>query len=95
MIPIADRHNEYAEQVRRDLSEHGLRVTVNDASERMNAKIRDAQLQKINYMLVVGDREQESGAVSVRTRAGKDLGAKPVADVVGMLAAEVEGRDLT
>ena len=94
VIPIADRHNEYAEQVKRELSEQGLRATVNDASERMNAKIRDAQLQKINYMLVVGDREQESGAVSVRTRAGEDLGAKPVADVVGLLVAEVEGRVL-
>ena len=94
VIPIADRHNKYAEQVRHELSGHGLRAMVNDASERMNAKIRDAQLQKINYMLVVGDREQESGAVSVRTRAGKNLGEKSVAEVVGMLVSQVEGRVL-
>ena len=92
VIPIADRHNEYAEQVRRALTEHGLRATVNDASERMNAKIRDAQLQKINYMLVAGDREVESGTVSVRTRAGANLGAMPLAEVSAKLTAEVTAR---
>ena len=92
VIPIADRHNEYAEQVRRALAEHGLRATVNDASERMNAKIRDAQLQKINYMLVAGDREVESGTVSVRTRAGDNLGAMPLAEVSEKLTAEVAAR---
>ena len=92
VIPIADRHNDYAEQVRRVLSECGLRATVNDASERMNAKIRDAQLQKINYMLVAGDREVESGTVSVRTRAGDNLGAMPLAEVSAKLTTEVAAR---
>ena len=78
VIPIADRHVAYAEQVRRTLAEGGLRVEVNAGNERMNAKIRGAQLQKVPYMLVVGDREEEAGAVAVRTRAGENLGAQPV-----------------
>ena len=94
VIPIADRHNEYAATVASQLTAHGIRATVNDASERMNAKIRDAQLQKINYMLVAGDREAASGTVSVRTRAGKDLGAKPTAEVIEQLKHEAASRDL-
>lgn len=94
VIPIADRHNEYAATVAAQLSEHGLRATVNDASERMNAKIRDAQLQKINYMLVAGDREAESGTVSVRTRAGGNLGAKLLQEVIEQLSAESAARSL-
>ena len=94
VIPIADRHNEYAATVATQLSDQGLRATVNDASERMNAKIRDAQLQKVNYMLVAGDRESESGAVSVRTRAGKNLGAKPLREVIDLLSGEAERREL-
>lgn len=94
VIPIADRHNEYAATVAAQLSEHGLRATVNDASERMNAKIRDAQLQKINYMLVAGDREAESGTVSVRTRAGGNLGAKLLQEVIEQLSAQSKTRQL-
>ena len=94
VIPIADRHNEYAATVAAQLSDHGLRATVNDASERMNAKIRDAQLQKINYMLVAGDREAESGTVSVRTRAGGNLGAKLLQEVIEQLSAESAARSL-
>jgi threonyl-tRNA synthetase len=78
LIPIADRHNEYAWQVRQRLREAGLRVEVDDRSERMSAKIRDAQLQKIPYMLVVGDREVAEGTVAVRLRTEEDLGARAV-----------------
>ncbi len=94
VIPIADRHNEYAATVAAQLSDHGLRATVNDASERMNAKIRDAQLQKVNYMLVAGDREAESGTVSVRTRAGGNLGAKLLQEVIEQLSAQSAARSL-
>ena len=64
--------------------------------ERMNAKIRDAQLQKVPYMLVVGDREMEAGAVAVRLRSGEDLGAMPLADFADMAAkaAADRGQDL-
>jgi threonyl-tRNA synthetase len=78
LIPIADRHNEYAWQVQQRLREDGLRVEVDDRSERMSAKIRDAQLQKIPYMLVVGDREAAEGTVALRLRTEEDLGARSV-----------------
>ena len=93
-IPIADRHNDYAAQVAQQLAAAGIRAEVNDTSGRMNAKIRDAQLQKINYMLVAGDREASSGTVSVRTRDGKDLGAKPLAEVIAAMREEVETKML-
>jgi len=80
VIPIADRHIEYARQVADQLRQAEIRVEVDDSGDRMQAKIRKAQLQKIPYMLIVGDREQEAGTVAVRLRTGKDLGAMPVAD---------------
>ncbi len=82
LIPIADRHNAYARQVAGRLREVGLRVEVDDSGERMNAKIRRAQMEKIPYMLVVGDREMKAGAVAVRLRTEEDLGAMPVEDFV-------------
>lgn len=75
IIPIADRHLDYANRVADDLRAAGLRVEVDDRGERMNAKIRDAQNQKIPYMLIVGDREMESESVSVRLRTEENLGA--------------------
>ncbi len=91
VIPIADRHNGYAESVARELRDAGFRVEVDDRSERMNQKIRQAQLQKTPYMLVVGDREADAGAAAVRTRDGDNHGAVPVSEVITMLAAELEG----
>jgi threonyl-tRNA synthetase len=75
LIPIADRHLEYANQLAEALRQAGLRVEVDDRGERMNAKIRDAQNQKIPYLLVTGDREMEQGTVSVRLRTEENLGA--------------------
>lgn len=92
LIPIADRHNAYAHNVAKQLRDAGYRVEVNDSSERMGAKIRKAQLEKIPYMLVVGDREMEAGAVAVRKRTGEDLKAKPLDEFVAMLAADVESK---
>ncbi|HZP57152.1 MAG TPA: threonine--tRNA ligase [Dehalococcoidia bacterium] len=89
VIPIADRHSDYAHKVRDDLRAAGLRAEVDTRNERMNAKIRDAQLQKIPYMLVVGDREAEAEAVSVRTRAGEDLKSMPVFQFIDRLRDEV------
>ena len=71
-----------------------LRVEVNDASERMNSKIRDAQLQKINYMLVVGDREIEADSAALRTRSGENLGAISVDEIIAKLGDEVAGMAL-
>ncbi len=92
VIPIADRHLTYAEQARAQLAAAGLRAEVDSRNERMNAKIRDAQLQKVPYMLVVGDREAEAVAAAVRLRSGDDLGAMPLADVVARILTEVQAR---
>jgi threonyl-tRNA synthetase len=74
LIPIADRHVSYVQGVAEKLRQAGLRVQVDDRSERMNAKIRDAQKQKIPYMLVVGDKEMEGGLVALRLRSGDNPG---------------------
>ena len=78
LIPVADRHIEYLRSVAAELRAAGLRVEVDEASSRMNAKIRTAQEQKIPWMLIAGDRDVDAGDVSVRLRTGEDLGAMPV-----------------
>jgi threonyl-tRNA synthetase len=93
LIPIADRHNDYAYEVAAQLKAADLRVEVNDSSDRMQAKIRDAQLQKIPYMLIIGDREVENGAVAVRLRSGEDLGAQKVSDFVAIAQDAVASKD--
>jgi threonyl-tRNA synthetase len=92
VIPIADRHAAYARQVAEQLKREDLRVEVDERGERMQSKIRDAQLQKIPYMLVVGDKEAEAGAVSVRKRTGEDLKSKPLAEFIAMVKAELPAR---
>jgi threonyl-tRNA synthetase len=95
VIPIADRHNDYANQVAAQLKASDLRVEVNDSGDRMQAKIRAAQLQKVPYMLIVGDREMQNGAVSVRLRNNQDLGGRPVAEFIAMVQEAVaEKRDV-
>ncbi|MDP6665834.1 MAG: threonine--tRNA ligase [Dehalococcoidia bacterium] len=89
VVPIADRHNDFCQDVGARLRAAGLRAEVDDSNDRMNAKIRQAQLQKVPYMLVVGDREIESNAVAVRTRTGENLGEKSVDDVAGMFLKQV------
>ena len=90
VIPITDRHVEFARQVQSQLFVEGLRVEVDDSTNRMQAKIREAQNKKIPYMLVIGDKEQEADAVNVRLRSGEQLGAKPVAEVIALLKQVVE-----
>jgi threonyl-tRNA synthetase len=92
LIPIADRHVDYAQQTAARLKEAGLRVEVDDRNERMNAKIRDAQLQKIPYMLVLGDKEVESGQVALRLRSGENPGPMPLAAFLERALAEVAAR---
>lgn len=82
LVPIADRHLPFAGEVAEKLKDNGLRVEVDDRSERMNAKIRDAQKQKIPYMLVVGDKEMEQGEVALRLRSGENPGPMPVEDFI-------------
>ncbi len=78
LIPIADRHVDYCRRVERQLRAEGLRVRLDDGPDRMQNKIRKAQVMKIPYMLVVGDKELQSEAVSVRLRSGEDLKAMPI-----------------
>jgi threonyl-tRNA synthetase len=92
VIPIADRHLEYAASVQAQLQEAGFRAEVDDRGERMNLKIRQAQMQKVPYMLVVGDKEVEQGAVSVRLRDGENLGPMPVAALVQRMRGEITGK---
>ena len=94
VLPIADRHTEYARQVQEQLTAAGLRVEVDTRQEKVNYKIREAQLMKIPYMLVVGDREAAENAVAVRSRAKGDLGARPVAEFVTDALAEVAQKTL-
>lgn len=78
IIPIADRHTEYAQKVLETLKTAGIRAEIDTRGDRMNAKIRDAQMQKIPYMLVVGDKEATTEAVAVRLRSNENLGALPL-----------------
>jgi threonyl-tRNA synthetase len=94
VIPIADRHLEYAARVRQALADAGLRVEVDDRSERMQAKVRDAQEQKIPVMLVVGDRDAEAGAVSPRLRTGESSQGVPLDEFVSDIAGRAQRREL-
>ncbi len=89
VIPISDRHLAYAASVRDQLASAGLRMTLDERQEKIGYKIREAQLQKIPYMLVVGDREVEEHTVSVRTRLGGDRGASTVTDFVAKALDEI------
>jgi len=82
VLPITDRQTEYARGVRRQLDAAGIRATVDERNEKVNFKIREAQLQKIPYMLVVGDREQANNQVAVRNRKHGDQGAQPLEDCI-------------
>jgi threonyl-tRNA synthetase len=85
VLPITDRHLEAAKKVTARLEEAGIRVHLDDRKEKVNLKIRDAQMQKVPYMLVIGDREAEADTVSVRHRKHGDLGAKPVGEFLAEL----------
>jgi threonyl-tRNA synthetase len=92
VIPIADRHTEYAETVAKQLREQEVRVEVDARGERMNAKIRDAQLRKVPYMLVVGDKEAEQGTVALRLRNGENPGPTPLADFLSRARQEIASK---
>jgi len=89
VLPIADRHLPYGTTVRDRVAAAGLQVELDERQEKIGYKIREAQLQKVPYMLVVGDREAEQGTVSVRTRAGGDQGARPVDEFIAAALEEV------
>jgi len=92
IIPIADRHIDYAHKIQNDFKNDGIRAQVDDRSERMNLKIREAQLGKVPYMLIVGDKEVASSSVSLRLRSGEDLGLESVAQVRSRIMATIEAK---
>jgi threonyl-tRNA synthetase len=92
LIPIADRHLPYVREVAEKIQAEGMRVEVDERSERMNAKIRDAQNQKIPYMLIVGDREVDQSQVALRLRSGEDLGAMNVETFLARARADIAAR---
>ena len=92
VLPITDRVNPYGEQVRQRCASAGLRATLDDRSEKIGAKIRDAVQQKLPLLLVVGEREESSRTVAVRLRDGTDLGQKPLDKVVEELRRARDAR---
>jgi len=92
VLPIADRHLAYAQAVQDQLKQAGLRANVDERQEKINYKIREAQLQKVPYMLVVGDREADTNTVAVRERAGGDKGSSSVSDFVAKALDEIASK---
>jgi threonyl-tRNA synthetase len=94
VLPISDRHRDYAAGVRDKLVAAGLRADLDDRQEKIGFKIREAQLQKVPYMLVAGDRESSEGTVAVRSRSGGDLGARPVDAFMADALEEIRRKSL-
>lgn len=92
VMPITDRQFDYAKKVHAQLDAAGFRADLDDRKEKVNLKIREAQLQKVPYMLVVGDREAEAGTVSVRHRKHADMGVKPIDEFIATLREQVESK---
>lgn len=92
LLPIADRHLEYAEKLKSELEKEGLRIEIDGRREKIGAKIRQAQLQKIPYMLILGDKEIASGAAAVRSRKEGDLGVMPLKDLIEKLKKEIDSK---
>ncbi len=93
IIPISDRHNEHAAKVAAELKGRGIRAEIDDRSERMNLKIRQAQQEKVPYMVVIGDKEAADNTVSVRKRSGEQLPAQSLASFIEALTAEIAKKD--
>jgi threonyl-tRNA synthetase len=92
IIPIADRHVDYAHQLGNELTQEGIRVQVDDRSVRMNLKVREAQLEKIPYMLIIGDKEVASTSVSVRLKKGEDIGLESIGRVKDRIKTAIEAK---
>jgi len=95
ILPIADRHLEYANEIKRILNENGVnRIEIDDRSEKIGYKIREAQLEKVPYMLVLGDKDIENKTISVRSRKNGDLGAMSIEEAVKMFKIEIETKQI-
>jgi len=94
VLPISEKHHEYARKVYERLQEHDIRVELDDRNEKIGYKIREAQLQKIPYMLIVGDREVEEGNVSLRSRKDGDLGPISLDNFIEKILKEIATKAL-
>ena len=94
ILPIADRHLDYAYSIKAELEKHGMRVEIDDRSEKIGYKIREAQLEKVPYMFVVGDKDIENNSVSVRHRKEGDLGSMPLSDFIAAAVREIESKEI-
>jgi threonyl-tRNA synthetase len=94
ILPITDRHHDYAVRVQKALEEHGLRVALDGSNNKVGYKIRQAELQRIPYILVIGDKEAEAGAVAVRRRGQQDEGAMPLAGFIALAAHEIASKSM-
>ena len=92
IMPITDRANDYAVELKKKLDAAGVRAETDLRNEKIGYKIREAQMQKLPYMLVVGDKEKEAGTVAVRTRGGVDLGAMPVDEFIAKITGQIKSR---
>lgn len=94
VLPITEKHLEYALKVKSTLEQENIRVEVDTRNERLQAKIRDAQMEKVSYMFIVGDREAEAKKVAVRKRSGEDLGSKDLEDFIKAIKKEIEEKSI-
>jgi threonyl-tRNA synthetase len=94
LLPIADRHKEHCESVKKKLEDAGLRVEIDDRAETTNKKVRDAEVRKINYILVIGDKEVGNRTVNVRTRDNEILGEKDADSLIKELLAEIREKKI-
>lgn len=94
ILPIADRHFDYAYDIKKQLEAEGMRVEIDDRSEKIGYKIREAQLQKVPYMFVVGDKDIENNAVSVRHRKDGDIGSMPLSEFIAMAKKEIDTKEI-
>ena len=92
VIPVSDIFNDYAQEVLVELKKHGLRAYLDDSSDRMNAKIRNAQNMKVPYMLILGEREMQSNSVSIRYRNGKQENGASVNDFIASVLEVVKDK---
>jgi threonyl-tRNA synthetase len=92
VLPISDKHLEYAQSIVQELKDNGMRVNLDDRSESIGKKIREATTQKVPYMLIIGDKEIDSNGASVRTLGGEDLGTMPLADLVQKMTQEITNK---
>jgi threonyl-tRNA synthetase len=93
VLPITDEHTDYATTVAKRLKEEGIRVEVDSTSKTLSYRIRRAQLQKIPYMLIVGEREKEKGEVALRLRTEEDLGPRPLEEFISFVKEKVEKKE--